>query len=198
MTGLVLVTGFEAFGGFATNPSAEIARALDGRMVAGRRVVGHVLPVVLDGQRQRIDALLDEVAPDFVVALGLDGTAAAIKLERVAVNRVDFSIPDNGGAMPRGELLSADGPATLPSTLALQPIGAALAEAGFPVDFSDSAGTYLCNATFYHLVDALGRRRHSVPCGFIHVPPATIIGVLRLIRAISLAIDVQSRAAWAT
>ena len=42
----VLVTGFEPFGGDVVNPSAEIARALDGRVIAGRSVIGAVLPCV--------------------------------------------------------------------------------------------------------------------------------------------------------
>ena len=43
---MVLVTGFEAFGGETINPSAEIARALDGKIIEGRAVVGAVLPCV--------------------------------------------------------------------------------------------------------------------------------------------------------
>ncbi|MHA2016263.1 MAG: pyroglutamyl-peptidase I family protein, partial [Candidatus Thorarchaeota archaeon] len=34
MTGTVLVTGFEPFDGFEVNPSAEVARFLDGQVVA--------------------------------------------------------------------------------------------------------------------------------------------------------------------
>ena len=43
----VLVTGFEPFGDNARNPSQEIARALDGRTIAGRKIIGAVLPCVL-------------------------------------------------------------------------------------------------------------------------------------------------------
>ena len=41
----VLITGFGPFPGVADNPSARLARALDGRVVGGVRFVGEVLPV---------------------------------------------------------------------------------------------------------------------------------------------------------
>ena len=67
----VLLTGFEPFAGFDRNPGALIVEALDGRRIAGARIVGRVLPVDL----RRIDAaiadVLARVQPDAVVALGL-------------------------------------------------------------------------------------------------------------------------------
>ena len=36
----VLVTGFDPFGGSAVNPSFEAVHAVDGREVAGHRIVG--------------------------------------------------------------------------------------------------------------------------------------------------------------
>ena len=40
-----LVTGFEPFGGDTTNPSADLALALDGAKVGRLHVIGRVLPV---------------------------------------------------------------------------------------------------------------------------------------------------------
>lgn len=167
----VLVTGFEPFGGFAENPSGDVARLLDGETVAGHSIVGRVLPVVLDGHRARIGDLLTQSKPVLVVALGLTGDATALRLERQAVNRVDFAIADNGGAMPRDGTLRPDGPLALTSTISLTPIAAALAAAGLAATMSESAGTYLCNATFYHFLDIIRRRELPTRCAFIHVPP---------------------------
>lgn len=51
----VLRTGYESFGEHETNPSGEVARALDGATVAGHRVIGEVLPVAFEnvGDRTR-------------------------------------------------------------------------------------------------------------------------------------------------
>jgi pyroglutamyl-peptidase len=189
----ILVTGFEPFGGLAENPSADVARALDGDRIAGHAVVGRVLPVVLAGQRARIETLLDEVRPALVVALGLAADATTLQLERQAVNYVHFAIADNGGAMPRDGTLCPDGPPALSSTLSLAPIAASLAEARLAATLSDSAGSYLCNATFYFFLDLIRRRGLAVPCGFIHLPPLGLppggFTLAQLIHAVRLAID---------
>ena len=43
--GHVLLTGFEPFGADTQNPSRELAKALDGRVIGGLSVRGLVLPV---------------------------------------------------------------------------------------------------------------------------------------------------------
>lgn len=43
----VLLTGFEAFGGDESNPSAAVVRELDGTVILGHPVIGRVLPVSL-------------------------------------------------------------------------------------------------------------------------------------------------------
>ncbi|MDE2490941.1 MAG: pyroglutamyl-peptidase I, partial [Elusimicrobia bacterium] len=45
MPRVILITGFEPFGGERVNPSWEAARRLDGRRIAGRRVAARRLPV---------------------------------------------------------------------------------------------------------------------------------------------------------
>src|SRR5262245_25160563 len=94
----VLVTGFEPYGGLKRNPSAEIARRLDGRRIAGRPVVGRVLPVDIEALDDALDAIFEKVEPVAAVLLGLAPGEAAIRVERVALNLADFVIPDNAGA----------------------------------------------------------------------------------------------------
>jgi pyroglutamyl-peptidase len=50
---IALVTGFDPFGGETINPSLEIARALDGEIVAGHRIVGAGLPTEFARSRRR-------------------------------------------------------------------------------------------------------------------------------------------------
>jgi pyroglutamyl-peptidase len=53
------------------------------------------------------------------------------------------------------------------SRLPLDSMLDALLAAGIPARFSESAGTYLCNAAMYRL---LARVPGGVPCGFVHLP----------------------------
>lgn len=169
MAGGILITGFEAFGGHGDNPSARIADALDGTVIAGTAVTGHVLPVVHEGLEAHIESLIADTAPRAVICLGLAAGEAAVRLERFAFNRADFDIPDNAGATLRG-ILVAGGPERLAATLPIVAMEARIAALGIPVRPSDSAGEYLCNAALYFALRATGRRRPPPACGFIHLP----------------------------
>jgi pyroglutamyl-peptidase len=46
-----------------------------------------------------------------------------------------------------------------------------LLEAGIPARLSNSAGSYLCNATLYSALGLCAAQR--IPCGFIHLPYAS-------------------------
>ena len=199
---VAIVTGFDPFGGHRVNPSALIARALDGTRIAGTRIVGRVLPVDLDGLDAALDTALAGAAPRLVLALGLAASEPVIRLERVALNLADFNIPDNAGNLRRGEALEPQGPAARESRLPLERILGNLLAAGIPARFSETAGLYLCNAAMYRL---LGRIPARIPCGFIHLPPlpAQIAELLQLSAGragerapglASMALDMQQRA----
>ncbi|MFE7508194.1 pyroglutamyl-peptidase I [Promicromonospora sp. NPDC057488] len=171
----VLVTGFEPFGGDAVNASAEAVAALAGRWAGPEELVTAVLPVEFDevrGADGRLLRLLDEHAPDVVVAVGLAGGVTEVRVERVAINLMDARIPDNGGAQPVDVPVVDGGPAARFTTLPAKAAVAAVREAGIPAGVTYSAGTYVCNATFYALQHALAERP-EVLSGFVHVPRTT-------------------------
>ena len=162
----VLLTGFEPYGGGHINPSLEVIRNLDGTEVASVPVVGRALPVDFRGLRQRVRALLTEIEPIAVLNLGLWPGEATIRLERVALNLAAFEIPDNAGELVHDMPLDPEAPAAIPSRLPLRAIERALLEAGIPARLSNTAGTFLCNATMYTFL----QQTTDVPCGFVHLP----------------------------
>lgn len=196
---VLLLTGFEPFGGASTNPSQEIARALDGTMAAGHCIVGAVLPCVFGGARQELARLLRRHRPAVVVCLGVAEGRSGITPERVAINLEDARIPDNAGAQPWDRPVVRGGPAAYWSTLPVKAIVAELACHGIPAAVSHTAGTFVCNHIFYSLLHALRRRR--VPAGFIHVPAAVArpgpqspgLPLAAQIRAVALALEVAAR-----
>jgi pyroglutamyl-peptidase len=167
---VVLVTGFEPFGPYSANPSMEVAKALDGRRVGTAAVRTAVLPVHHAEAARRVAALLDEHAPRAVVHVGLAAGRARIALERVAVNVMDFELPDAAGHVARGEPCVPGGPAAYFSTLPLAPILSALVADGIPAYVSSTAGTYLCNQTLYTTLHRLATSRQPVAAGFVHLP----------------------------
>jgi pyroglutamyl-peptidase len=186
----VLVTGFEPFGGDGENPSQDIARALDGRTIAGRPVVGAVLPCVFGESRHEIVRLLRVHEPSVVICLGLANGRAEITPERVAINIDDARIPDNAGGQPIDAPVVRSGPAAYWSRLPIKAIVAALQAQKIPASVSQTAGTFVCNHVFYALMHAL-RWQRGVRGGFIHVP-AAISGTKR--GAVGLPLEVMTDA----
>lgn len=174
---LILLSGFEPFGGSDRNPSAELARLLAGAEIGPFRIETLILPVVTVAAGDHLEAAIDRSDPEFVIATGEDGRAAAIRVERMAVNRREFSSPDNSGVRCTGLPVVEGGPESLATTLPVAQLVAASLSRGIPAEPSDSAGTYLCNEVKYrilHRLRAEPRRRG----GFIHVPrlPAQVQG----------------------
>lgn len=185
MDRVALLTGFEPYGGRGVNPALEVVRRLDGSEIAGVPVAGQSLPASYSELRNRITEMLDRVNPAIVIGLGLWPGTPMIRLERIAINVADFEIPDNDGAFVTDATVEANGGNALRSTLPLRKIEAALLEAGIPVHLSNTAGTFLCNATMFEFLHTLEGRGRATPCGFIHLPylPAQVADLLARSRA---------------
>jgi pyroglutamyl-peptidase len=205
---IVLVTGFEPFGGHAVNPSAEVAKALAGRVTEGCRVESAVLPVHHAEAPLRARRLLADLAPAAVLHLGLADGRARVALERVALNVTDYRIPDNAGVQARGEPCVPDGPAAYLATLPLGEMLAALTAEGIPAYLSNTAGTYLCNQTLYATLHEIETRGLATRAGFVHLPllPETVaasgadlpsMDLALLLRAVETALRVTARAVGA-
>ncbi|MGH8123224.1 MAG: pyroglutamyl-peptidase I [Rudaea sp.] len=171
-TGLanVLVTGFAPFDGETINPSLEIARALDGEIIAGQRIVGAEVPTEFARSLAALDALLAKHRPTLVLALGQAGGRSEISLERVAINLIDARIADNTGAQPVDVAVVENAPAAYFSTLPLKAMLRRLHDAGIPAALSHSAGTFVCNQVFYGLAHRLATQYPHARGGFVHVP----------------------------
>ena len=136
------MTGFEPFGAHSVNPTEGLAKAVDGRRVGDCAVVGVVLPVHHAETAQQLGTLLAETNPAAILHLGLAGGRARIALERVALNVMDYEVPDNAGFRASGEPCVPGGPTAYFSTLPMPAMLKALVDEGIPAYTSNTAGTY--------------------------------------------------------
>jgi pyroglutamyl-peptidase len=166
----ILVTGFEPFGAHSVNPTEGLAKAVDGRRVGDFAVVGVVLPVHHADTAKRLGAVLAETNPAAILQLGLAGGRARIALERVALNVMDYEVPDNAGFRASGEPCVPGGPTAYFSTLPMAAMLKALVDEGIPAYTSNTAGTYLCNQTLYWTLHAVRDLPRPPRVGFIHFP----------------------------
>jgi pyroglutamyl-peptidase len=163
----ILVTGFERFGPNDLNPTALLMDRLAGK----GGVTAVVLPVEYHTSVKRFEALLDEHRAEVAVAFGLARSCDQIRLERVALNLDEATVPDNAGVLRCGLRIAEDGPVGYWSTLPVDRLIKALTEAGLPAGPSGHAGGYVCNHLFYGVRHALECRGRPLPMGFVHVPP---------------------------
>lgn len=165
----LLLTGFEPFGKWSTNPSWEVARALDNKQIGGLHIVSRQLPVDWQHAWPALRAAIEQMRPQWVLMLGQAARRPYISVESRACNACD-NRPDNSGGSPGILHIDANGPDELPSTLPVEIIAARIISTGLPVELSLSAGEYLCNHTLYMAL-AWAKSLPDPPCiGFIHVP----------------------------
>ncbi|GIG23357.1 pyrrolidone-carboxylate peptidase [Cellulomonas chitinilytica] len=166
----VLLTGFSPFDGQSVNASWEVVDAVRAAWDdPDVELVVRVLPVSFRRARQELRTAVAELAPDVVVCVGEAGGRSAVGLERVAVNLIDARIPDDDGSAPVDVPVIAGAPSAFFSTLPVKACAVAVRAAGVPVEVCTTAGTYVCNATFYALMH-LAERTAGLRAGFVHVP----------------------------
>lgn len=167
---MILLTGFEPFGGETVNPSWAAARSAARLLQSeGLDVQALELPCVFGDSATLLEEALERYRPELVVCAGQAGGRPRISLERVAINCDDARIPDNAGNRPVDEPVVRDGPAAYFTSLPVKAALAALTARNIPAEVSQTAGTYVCNHVFYALMHAL-RLRPGTRGGFVHVP----------------------------
>ena len=168
---VVLVTGFDPFGGEATNPSWEVCRLLPAS-IGGLRVETLRVPCEFRRAIEVAAEAIERHRPSLVVCLGQAGGRSHMSVERVAINVDDARAPDNGGAQPVDEPIARDGPPARFATLPIKAMVAAMRRAGVPTEVSNSAGTYVCNHLMYGVLHFIAEAGIAARAGFIHVPYA--------------------------
>jgi pyroglutamyl-peptidase len=195
---VTVVQGFGPFGAFATNPAELLVRSLAERGDAD--VVTEVLPVSMRRVAAAVPELMARHRPALWLGVGLAAGRPALSIEAVAVNLahwpgrdtaqantaqadtaqadVDLAYKDDDaaygadvdGVSVTRQPVAGHGPAAHLTTLPVERILRAWREAGIPGYLSQSAGSYLCNFSFYCAAQAAQDLGVACRVGFLHVP----------------------------
>ena len=169
----LLITGFDAFGGSALNPSWLAVDALP-EQIGPFTVRKQMIPTCFADAARCVLETARSFRPDVILCVGLAGGRDAVTPERIAVNIRDARIPDNAGNQPRGEFVNPEGPAAYFATVPVEKMAQAIRDAGIPATVSNSAGAFVCNDTLYTLLHHFAGAQVQV--GFIHVPYTPELG----------------------
>jgi pyroglutamyl-peptidase len=165
---VVLVTGFEPFGSYTTNPSQLIAETLNGSTLNNAEIVGVVLPVDFNKSVEIAKEAIQHHHPDLVISLGLNARSHVINVEKIGVNLKRFPKDDGTWSLPHR--IDKTGPFLHLTPLHTNDIARKIREANIQAQQSFFAGMYICNALFYGLLGYIDEQNVTTTIGFIHVP----------------------------
>lgn len=166
-----LITGFEPFGGDATNNSWEIAQevckkwAEEGNPIV--QVVCERLPVSWSKTKGSLEEAVTKHNPQYLLSLGLASEIPCLRFEQIARNEAIAVTDNDSKTFAKNQkttvALAAKKPIVIPSTLPQEWL---MTE--FPADIttSDNAGGYLCNYVFFQNMINFPQIETK---GFIHV-----------------------------
>jgi pyroglutamyl-peptidase len=167
----ILITGFEPFDKFTFNPSGKIAEIMNDEESEFAVIDGIILPVDTKRVQTILEDKITSFDPDVIISLGLAARRKFIALEKIAINLLDFDIPDNSGNIPEDTWILHDAPLAYKSNLPYKSIKKSLEAEKIPASISYSAGAYLCNQVFYLVMDYINRTKEKKKLGgFIHIP----------------------------
>jgi len=166
----ILVTGFEPFGASLVNPSEQVVRRLRDLSIPGLDLATVVLPVERTFAGLAMVEAVERILPQVVLCLGEGTRRSVVSVERIAVNLMDYRIPDNQGNQVTDLPVVAGGPAAYFSTLPVRKILEKIILAEVPAELSLSAGSFLCNQVMYEVLHYIAVHQLSILAGFIHLP----------------------------
>ncbi len=164
---ILLVTGFEPFGGETINPSWEAVKLLPGA-IGPWKLHKLCLPVVYGQAAALAEAEVRRIQAQGILCIGQAGRRDAVTPETVAINLRCAALPDNAGILCREEPVIPQAPAAYFSTIPVTAMVEAIEAAGIPAKRSLSAGGYVCNDLLYTLLHRF--RDADIPIGFLHIP----------------------------
>jgi pyroglutamyl-peptidase len=190
----ILVTGFEPFASSPINPSEQVVHRLVEHPPAGVAFTGVVLAVDASHAPVQLLTQLEAMQPDVVVCFGEANGRSCISLEQIAINLLDFRIPDNCGKQISNQPVIPKAPDGYFTSLPLAAIQVTLQEHDIPVERSLSAGTYLCNQIFFTVMHWRASHGLTFPAGFIHLPSLPEQVAMRTDKGPSMCLDLLEQA----
>lgn len=162
----ILVSSFEPFAEAKTNSSLMVSKKLALDPQNKDIVFAHEIPVRYQSGWVRLKDIIDKERPDFILALGQAENSKNIALERWGLNWIESRAKDNDGVVLTNQEILTGTPPAIKTNVDLDKFYDQLCAAQIPVHISVSAGGFLCNFIYYHLLLTTSQSL------FVHLPLA--------------------------
>ena len=159
----ILISGFKPFLGETINPSELLIQSIKKNHP---QIVTTVLPVEFQTAFTILKNKILKEQPEYVIMLGQASGRKNISLEKIALNWIQTTHPDESGFHPKKGKINAQSELALMTQFPLDEIYEKLKDQSLPIEISFSAGAYVCNDLYYKVLIEF-KNLKSV---FIHVP----------------------------
>ncbi len=174
---LAVVSGFEKFGTYPSNPTERITRKLSNVQIDGIQIVSAILPNLYDAHvqllrvvaeaKRRHNVQSDE--PVIIISGGLSTSIREISLEAAGWNAIDSKYADaHGDLVQDGRKLDLNGPLGYKTNVDLVELLFALNKIGVPGRISADPGRFTCNSLTYTMSHAISSRELRLLFLFYH------------------------------
>ena len=158
----IICTAFYPFNNRSVNSSMEAIKNLQ-----------NVQKVYLDVSINKtpnevIDILKEE--PDVLILTGEAGSRDYVSIEYVAINHYHATIPDNDGVVITNSKIKEDGNLAYFSNIDVYELCDHLQKLGFNIRVSLSAGSYICNLSYYVALNYVNEHKLKTKVIFVHFP----------------------------
>ena len=183
----ILLTGFEPFSDLDINESSEVVKLISNSGLKDIEIISRILSVDEEGTESSLD-ILKAMEFDAVIHLGLSRDSEKILFERFATNLISMELPDNSGRVVKGSKILENAPERIKTTASIHNFDEEF-EQDKDVQWSNSAGSYVCNETYFKTLSGLSNS--TIPVLFIHLPKMSEISLNRQVEVVSRAIMVM-------
>ena len=183
----ILLTGFEPFSDLDINESSEVVKLISNSGLQDVEIIPSILSVDEEGTESSLH-ILKAMEFDAVIHLGLSRDSEKILFERFATNLISMELPDNSGRLVKGSKILENAPEIIKTTASIHNFDEEF-EQDKDVQWSNSAGSYICNETYFKTLSGLSNS--TIPVLFIHLPKMSEISLNRQVEVVSRAIMVM-------
>lgn len=166
----LLLFGFNKYLDFSVNPSSQVVKQLKREGLPHATFEAHVLPVSYRRVRIRLDQILKQQTFDLIIGFGLAPGINGMRLEKRALNRITSRKPDQDGVIRHGLRILPRRPEAYRTQVKLLQIQQALLKRHIPTTISHNPGGYVCNFSYFLILNHIIQKKLPTRCLFVHLP----------------------------
>lgn len=176
----ILITAFDPFANDLTNSSLEVLKNLN------RTVTKLELPTIYNEAFLKIKPHLNY---DYIIMLGQAGNRMKLSLERFAQNLDDSSTSDNKNTIKINQQIITDKNLMYQTNIDIDKLYTLINEKNIPVEISNYAGNFVCNNTYYLILNEIYKNNLPLKALFIHIPYLKNLNLELILDGINTIID---------